>query len=124
MVFFGFVLCIIVLGIVILVYISYAENDFNGTICSLLMLQYEIINGQGLLAKNQLYKPYWYGSTAIGNATEDINTLLSDIKTTCDNNIETLTTAYTTALATGMGLEGYLEALYNTYRNQHLDTSE
>ena len=123
MVFFGFVLCIIVLGIVILVYISYAENDFNGTICSLLMLQYEIINGQGLLAKNQLYKPYWYGSTAIGNATEDINTLLSDIKTTCDNNIETLTTAYTTALATGMGLEGYLEALYNTYRNQHISVT-
>ena len=31
----GIILATIVLGIVIIVYISYAEEDFNGTICSL-----------------------------------------------------------------------------------------
>ena len=65
MVFFGFVLSIIVLGIVLLVYIKNAEFDFNGTICSLLMFQYQIINGQGILSKKPIYKPYWYGSNGI-----------------------------------------------------------
>jgi len=54
MIFSGFSLSIIVLGIVLLVYISYAVGDFNGSICSLLMLQYEITSGQGFLAKNKL----------------------------------------------------------------------
>ena len=40
----GFALSIIVLSIVLIVYIANAEYDFNGTICSLLMFQYQIIS--------------------------------------------------------------------------------
>ena len=81
MIFFSFALCIIVLAIVLLVYINNAEYDFNGTICSLLMFQFQIINGQGILSKEPIYKPYWYGSNGIAEAITDINTFLLDLKT-------------------------------------------
>ena len=82
-IFSGFSLIIIVLGSIILFYIYSAEKDFNGSICSLLMFLYEIINGKGLLARNQIYKPYWYGTTEIGNSTEKIGDLLSGLKNKC-----------------------------------------
>ena len=58
MVFLGFSFSIIVLGITVMIYINIAEKNFNGSICSLLMFQYEIINGQGFLARKQINKPY------------------------------------------------------------------
>ena len=121
MVFFGFALCIIVLGIITIVYVHYAEGDFNGTICSLLMFQYEIINGQGFLARNHIYKPYWYGSTEIGKAIENINTMLSNLKQTCDNHIGALTQTYTDAYAAGLSLEVSLESIYTNYKDSSID---
>ena len=118
MVFFGFALSIIVLGIVLIVYIFYAEKDFNGTICSLLMLQYDIINGQGFLAKNRLYKPYWYGSTKLGEEIANINTLLTNLKQTCDNNVDNLQTTLRDAIISGGTLETSLESLSDQFKNQ------
>ena len=85
MVFSGFCLVIVVLGITILVYISNGETDFNGSICSLLMFQYEIVNGQGLLGKKQIYKPYWYGSNGISNAITEIKTTLEELQSKCND---------------------------------------
>ena len=123
MVFFGFALCIIVLGIVLLVYISNAQSDFNGTICSLLMFQYQIIHGQGFLAKEPMYKPYWYGSNGISENIADINVFLSDLETTCSNNLGILTTAYDTATDAGDELKSDLETLYNTYKSTDIQTT-
>ena len=120
MVFFGFALCIIVLGIVLIVYISYAEKDFNGTICSLLMLQYDLINGQGFLAKNRIYKPYWYGSTKIGESIDNINTLLDNLKQTCDNYVDDIGTALRDATNTGLDLEASLESSYLYFKNKDI----
>ena len=122
MVFFGFALCIIVLGIVLLVYISNAQSDFNGTICSLLMFQYQIIHGQGFLAKEPMYKPYWYGSNGISENIADINVFLSDLETTCSNNLGILTTAYDTATDAGDELKSDLETLYETYKSEEIQT--
>ena len=85
MVFLGFSFSIIVLGITIMIYINIAEKNFNGSICSLLMFQYEIINGQGFLARKHINKPYWYGSTQIGKNIEKINELLGTLKDNCNS---------------------------------------
>ena len=118
MVFFGFALCIIILGITSIVYIYYAEGDFNGTICSLLMLQYDIVYGQGFLAKNIIYKPYWYGSTEIGKSIEKINTMLINLKQTCDNNVDNLQQTYVDAYLAGGFLELGLENIYQNYKSE------
>jgi len=86
MVFLGFSLAIAILGITIMIYINIAEKNFNGSICSLLMFQYEIVNGQGLLARKQIDKPYWYGSTQIGANIEKINELISTLRENCQDN--------------------------------------
>ena len=121
MIFFGFALCIIVLGIVSIVYIYYAESDFNGTICSLLMLQYDIVYGQGFLAKKIIYKPYWYGSTEIGEAIEKINNMLINLKQACDNNVDSLTQTYINATVAGMTLERALEGIYTNYKSSSIN---
>ena len=86
MVFLGFSISILIIGIIMMVYIKMAEKNFNGSICSLLMFQYEIVNGQGLIAKNQINKPYWYGSTQIGENIDKINELITTLQTNCQDN--------------------------------------
>ena len=120
MIFSGFALCIIVLGIVLLIYISYAEGNFNGSICSLLMLQYEIINGQGFLAKNKIYKPFWYGSTQIGKAIQDINLLLSDLKDTCNDNNLDLGAALDSSRNFDTSLIALLQDIYDNYKGEYI----
>ena len=123
MVFFGFALSIIVLAIVLIVYIANAEYDFNGTICSLLMFQYQIINGQGLLAKKPMYKPYWYGSNGINEAVSNINTFLHELKTTCEENIDNFESTTTDAVTAGLSLTTYLELIYETNKNEKIQAT-
>ena len=123
MVFFGFALSIIVLAIVLIVYIANAEYDFNGTICSLLMFQYQIINGQGLLAKKPMYKPYWYGSNGINEAVSNINSFLQELKTTCEENINTFESTTTDAVTAGLSLTIYLELIYETNKNEKIEAT-
>ena len=86
MIFLGFSISILIIGIIMMIYINMAEKNFNGSICSLLMFQYEIVNGQGLIAKNQINKPYWYGSTQIGENIVKINDLITTLTTNCEDN--------------------------------------
>ena len=120
MIFFAFSLSIVVLSIVLLVYITNAQYDFNGTICSLLMFQYQIINGQGFLSKETLYKPYWYGSNGIGEAVENINNFLLNLKTTCDNNHENFLDTTVYATASGTYLKESLELIYNSNKEKNI----
>ena len=120
MVFFAFSLSIIVLAIVLLIYITNAEYDFNGTICSLLMFQYQIINGQGFLSKKVLYKPYWYGSNGIGEAVENINNFLLNLKTTCDNNHQNFLNTTIYANVSGTYLKESLELIYNSNKEKNI----
>jgi hypothetical protein len=120
MVFFGFALCIIVLGIVLLVYIKNAQDDFNGTICSLLMFQYQIIHGQGFLAKEPIYKPYWYGSTGISENIANINTFLTQLQGTCSSNINDLNNVLSDATGAGQSLKTNLQKLYDTYKSKDI----
>ena len=120
MVFFAFALCIIVLAIVLLVYINNAEYDFNGTICSLLMFQFQIINGQGILSKEPIYKPYWYGSNGIAEAITDINTFLLDLKTSCEENVDAFQQAYVDAsIAEGL-LNFSLTSIYDLNKDAEI----
>ena len=121
MVFFGFALSILVLGIVLVVYITNAQYDFNGTICSLLMFQYQIINGQGFLAKTPMYKPYWYGSNGINESVADINNFLFDLKTTCVNNFENLNSTFWSATAEGYILKTSLTEIYNLNKDEKIE---
>ena len=123
MVFSGFALSIIVLSIVLIVYIANAEYDFNGTICSLLMFQYQIINGQGLLIKKPMYKPYWYGSNGINEAVTNINTFLQELKTTCEDNINSFNSATTDAVTAGYTLTSYLELIYEANKNEKIEAT-
>ena len=120
MVFYGFALCIIVLGIVSIVYIYYAEGDFNGTICSLLMLQYDIVNGQGFLSKKRIYKPYWYGSTQIGEAVNKTNNLLSELQSTCTKEIDKLETA-AESRNEGDSLVKKLDEIYTEFQSEKIE---
>ena len=120
MIFFAFSLSIVVLSIVLLVYTTNAQYDFNGTICSLLMFQYQIINGQGFLSKETLYKPYWYGSNGIGEAVENINNFLLNLKTTCDNNHQNFLDTTIYATASGTYLKESLESIYNLNKDKNI----
>ena len=76
------------------------------------MFQYQIINGQGLLAKKPMYKPYWYGSNGINEAVSNINTFLHELKTTCEKNIDNFESTTTDAVTAGLSLTTYLELIY------------
>jgi len=119
MIFSGFSLTIIVLGIVLLVYISYAEGDFNGSICSLLMLQYEITNGQGFLAKNKFSKPFWYGSNDIANSISHITDLLGELKNSCTNHY--FGNKYTIYFGVGETLTSKLRDIYQTNKDEDIE---
>ena len=120
MVFFGFAICIITLSIVLVVYIKNAEYDFNGTICSLLMFQYQIINGQGFLSKKPMYKPFWYGSNGINIAVERINNFMQELKSTCQGKYPTLRDASTSCSSAELTLKNSLESLYNLYKDEKI----
>ena len=120
MVFFGFAISIITIAIVILVYITNAEYDFNGTICSLLMFQYQIINGQGFLSKKPLYKPYWYGSTGINTAVENINSFMQNLQSTCQDNDAEFQEATRSGYLEEIMLKASLESLYDLYKDKKI----
>ena len=124
MVFFGFALCIITLAIVILVYIKNAEYDFNGTICSLLMFQYQIMNGQGFLCKKPMYKPYWYGSNGINTEIERINSFMEELKSTCNGNLNDLSNAYSSCDGAQRDFKHSLGDLYDQYKDAKITLTD
>lgn len=122
MFFSGFSIIIIVLGITILVYIYNAEIDFNGSICSLLMLQYEIVNGQGLLAKKEIYKPYWYGSNGITDAIGEIKQTLFTLKDNCNYHDTEFRTTLDELSDLSSDLISHLEELYSKNKDNSIST--
>ena len=125
MVFLGFSFSIIVLGITVMIYINIAEKNFNGSICSLLMFQYEIINGQGFLARKQINKPYWYGSTQIGTNIDKINGLLNSLQGNCSSIKSSLRNVTSNHNQKAIeNLYSALELIYSENKNEHIDVSD
>ena len=125
MIFLAFSFSIIVLGITIMIYINIAEKNFNGSICSLLMFQYEIINGQGFLARKQINKPYWYGSTQIGTNIDKINELLNSLQGNCSSiksKLSNVTRDYN--LKAIENLYSALELIYSQNKNKPIEVSD
>ena len=121
LIFLGFSIALLILGINILVYINMAEKNFNGSICSLLMFQYEIVNGQGLLARNQINKPYWYGSTQIGENIEKINGLITILQTNCPTLLTNLNSAYENNEKFIKNLIKSLESIYSVNKENKIE---
>ena len=126
MIFLGFSISIVIIGVIMMIYINMAEKNFNSSICSLLMFQYEIVNGQGLIAKNQIDKPYWYGSTQIGANIDKINGLITTLQTNCQNDdFKTkLNTAYDENEKFIKNLIKSLEAIYKDYKEEKIDVED
>ena len=124
MVFLGFSFSIIILGITVMIYINIAEKNFNGSICSLFMFQYEIINGQGLLARKHIYKPYWYGSTQIGINIDKINVLLNTLQSNCRSNKADLRTATQKIVQAYKNLYSGLELIYLKNKEESIKVSD
>ena len=124
MVFLGFSTTLVILGVVIMVYINMAEKNFNGSICSLLMFQYEIVNGQGLLGRNQFNKPYWYGSTQIGKNIEEFNGLISTLQTNCHsgNFDQELENAFEDNSKAMLDLLNFLDSIYSLKKGESIET--
>ena len=75
----------LVLIIVSIVYVTYAKTDLNSTLCAILMFQYDVLYGQGLLGKDKFYKPYFYGTIKLDEIINGINSLLTKIDSVdCD----------------------------------------
>ena len=70
-------------GISISVLLYYSKKDVYGTICTLSMLGFDIVDGVGLLRKQQFVKPYWYGITDVGLILENSQTAINDLQTAC-----------------------------------------
>ena len=47
------------------------------------MLGFDIVDGVGLLRKQQFVKPYWYGITDVGLILENSQTAINDLQTAC-----------------------------------------
>ena len=109
-----------------MIYINMAEKNFNGSICSLLMFQYEIVNGQGLIAKNQIDKPYWYGSNQIGANIDKINGLITTLQTNCrDNDFKTnLDTAYEDNKNFILNFNTSLESIYSDNKDKYINIDD
>jgi len=121
MVFLGFSISLVILGIIIMVYINMAEKNFNGSICSLLMFQYEIVNGQGLLARKHINKPYWYGSTQIAENIEKINELITTLKTNCRGIKNNLNDVFNNNIEAIVNLNISLDLIYSANKDQKLE---
>ena len=104
-----------------MIYINMAEKNFNGSICSLLMFQYEIVNGQGLIAKNQINKPYWYGSTQIGANIEKINGLITTLQTNCQGLTSNLGNVYTNNEKFIKNLIKSLESIHENNKDKYIE---
>ena len=86
-IFFGFCSVILILIIVTIVYLNYAEMDINGAVCSLSMLRYEIVYGQSLLEKKGFKKPFWYGTDSLSENVRNVRNFIYDLQTNCENII-------------------------------------
>ena len=91
-------------GISVCILIYYSKKDVYGTICTLSMLGFDIVDGVGTLRKQQFKNPYWRGVTTIGTVLGTINKeVMKDIVDNCDKNLrlgeplETLSLSYTAA---------------------------
>ena len=118
MVFLSLSICIILLCVISVTYVIYGKNDFNGTICSLLIFQYDIIKGQGFLGKNNFYKPYWYGSEKLGEYIDDVNNMLSNISSNCGNFIRSDTNSINKMKIAENNLRDNLNDLYNIKKDE------
>jgi len=123
-VFLGFSFSIIILGITLMTYINIAEKNFNGSICTLFMFQYEIINGQGFLARKHINKPYWYGSTQIGVNIDRIDDLLSTLQGNCGIIKDDLTAASNTIKDAIINLNSALEVIYSEKKIKYIEVSD
>ena len=89
------------------------------------MFQYEIINGQGFLARKQINKPYWYGSTQIGTNIDKINELLNSLQGNCSSiksKLSNVTRDYN--LKAIENLYSALELFYSQNKNKPIEVSD
>ena len=80
---FSFTGVSIILFSIIIVFLKSSEKGLNGTLCTLTMLNSDIVNGVGLLAKTEFDKPYWYGLDGIDNLVTETNNMLTSLTTSC-----------------------------------------
>ncbi len=80
---FSFTGVSIILFSIVIVFIKSSEKGLNGTLCTLTMLNSDIVNGVGLLAKTKFDKPYWYGLDGIDNLVTETNNMLTSLTTSC-----------------------------------------
>lgn len=76
-------LVVTVLFIVAMIFIQKGKTDISSSLCTLLMLQEDILNGQGLIGKKNFIKPYWYGTNKLGEFIEEFSALASDLGGQC-----------------------------------------
>ena len=70
---------------IVIAFLKSSEKGLHGTLCTLSMLTYDIVQGVGLLKKTEFDKPHWYGLTAIDNLVAATNIMLTSLTPNCTN---------------------------------------
>ena len=70
---------------IVIAFLNSSEKGLHGTLCTLSMLTYDIVQGVGLLKKTEFDKPHWYGLTAIDNLVAATNIMLTSLTPNCTN---------------------------------------
>ena len=69
----------------VIAFLKSSEKGLHGTLCTLSMLTYDIVQGVGLLKKTEFDKPHWYGLIAIDNLVAATNIMLTSLTPNCTN---------------------------------------
>ena len=117
-IYYGFAATIIILILISIIYLSFSKSDLNGTICTLSMLRYEMMYGQGLLEKDKFQKPFWYGITSLSQNIGKVQQLLTDFHTNCPIIIGDINS--NNYNDQGDTLKENLEKIYLAYKNEKL----
>jgi len=114
-----FSICVIVLCILIMTFLLYNQKLLNGMMCGMQMLIYNAINGQGILAKKDFDKPYWYRISSIKTILTDTSDfIIGTLTTGCTTFMDTFTP--TKASTADTAFTDNLDNIYNTYSSKTL----
>ena len=118
-IFFGFCSVILLLIIITMVYLNFAESDINGAVCTLSMLRYEIVYGQSLLEKKSFKKPFWYGIDSLSENIENVRELIYTLQDNCENEIISVIQDNVDELDTiGQEIKDHLEEIYQNNKDE------
>ena len=123
-IFYGITSVVIILLAVVIMYWDFIKGDFYSAICTLSMLRYDLMNGEGLLLRKNTKRPYFIGVNNMPTYITSITTLLTKLRTSCydyiTNDLPRDSNGKHKYDTAGEALTRGLESLYTNYKDSKI----